>query len=227
MSAINARERLTRLVELAGQNGPGARRALVGELADLLLDWPSNYPQSMREPFEALLEKAVHEVDAGTRAQLAERFVHSAEVPLAFLNTLVFDASPATRDAILVRNAAADPGSERPFALNETALVAAARDALAGDMAQALASRFGIEADTAARVLADERAYLLAVLCKGARASRATFSALALLTDSGDAGGKSYARLAVYDGVAQTGSEALLRFWQAQARAHVTSPKAA
>src|ERR1043166_9638288 len=92
---------------------------------------------------------------------------------------------------------------------------------------EATAAVFGIEADTVAQILADERAYLLAVLCKGARASRATFSALALLTDSGDAGGKSYARLAVYDGVAQTGSEALLRFWQAQARAHVTSPKAA
>jgi hypothetical protein len=227
MSAINARERLTRLVELAGQNGPGARRALVGELADLLLDWPSNYPPSMREPFEALLEKAMHEVDADTRAQLAERFVHGAEVPLAFLNALIFDALPATRDAILVRNAAAAGDNTPAFALNESALVAVARGAVADELAEAIAARFGIEADTVAQILADERAYLLAVLCKGARASRATFSALALLTDSGDAGGKSYARLAVYDGVAQTGSEALLRFWQAQARAHVTSPKAA
>jgi hypothetical protein len=227
MSAINARERLTRLVELAGQNGPGARRALVGELADLLLDWPSNYPPSMREPFEALLEKAVQDVDALTRARLAERFAATTGSPLPFLNALVFDAAPETRDAILVRNAAADPGSERPFVLNETALIAAARGALAGDMAHVLAARFGIEADTAARIVADEWAYLLAVLCKGAHAGRATFSALALLADSAVAGDKSYARLAVYDGVAQTGSEALLKFWQAQAHARDTSPQAA
>src|SRR3954468_3401028 len=104
MAIFSARERLTRLVELAGQEGFEARRALAGELADLLLAWPSIYPRGMREPFEALLEKTMRDIGPAERAALADRFVADEDMPLSILNLLVFDAGPETRDAILLRN---------------------------------------------------------------------------------------------------------------------------
>jgi hypothetical protein len=61
----DARARLNSLVELATENAPEKRRALAIELCDLLLAWPANYPATMREPFEALLEKTVRLIDRG------------------------------------------------------------------------------------------------------------------------------------------------------------------
>ncbi|MEI9932846.1 MAG: hypothetical protein WDM89_20495 [Rhizomicrobium sp.] len=61
--AQTPRERLNYLVELAAQGSAG-RAALLNELADLLLDWPKDWAQAMRTPFEALLEKTAREVDA-------------------------------------------------------------------------------------------------------------------------------------------------------------------
>src|SRR5665213_3107196 len=66
------RERLNHLLELAAQ-GPAGRAALLGELADLLLDWPADYALAMRAPFEALFEKTAREVDAQTRVDVARR----------------------------------------------------------------------------------------------------------------------------------------------------------
>src|SRR5689334_19652385 len=104
MAVFSARERLTRLVELAGQEGTEARRALVNELADLLLGWPSMYPRGMREPFEALLEKALRDVGSETRAELADRFVGATDMPLSILNQLVFDAGSDAKILILQQN---------------------------------------------------------------------------------------------------------------------------
>ena len=72
MSSISPRERLSRLVELAAETDLAARRALVDGLADLLLDWPASYPVGMREPFEALLEKSLRNLEPASRAALAE-----------------------------------------------------------------------------------------------------------------------------------------------------------
>lgn len=226
MSAINPRERLTRLVELAGRDGPEARRALAGELADLLLDWPANYPPAMREPFEALLEKAIHDVDAGQRADLARRFAARQEAPLALLNLLVFDAAPEIKAVIVARNAAEASEGTPVFSLNESALVAAARGAASDDLAAVIASRFQIDAEIAQRILADKSAFLTAALCKGTRASRATFSALALLLFPA-AEDEAYRRLAVHDDVPEAGSRALLASWQGQRGERDASPRAA
>src|SRR5438105_15777845 len=100
MTLLHPRERLNRLVELASQSGLPARRALANDLADLLLDWPAAYPPAMREPFEALLEKAVRDVEPAARAILAERFTGDTGTPLAILNLLIFDAAPAIKTAI-------------------------------------------------------------------------------------------------------------------------------
>ena len=129
MSSLSPRERLSRLVELAAETDSVARRALVDGLADLLLDWPDTYPVTMREPFEALLEKSVQNVDATSRAALAERFLEYNNAPLHLLNLLVFDAAPDTKSAILIRNALADVNRLDGLAriVSESILLAAVR----------------------------------------------------------------------------------------------------
>lgn len=57
------RERLNHLLDLAAR-GDEARAALLGELVDLLLDWPKEYGPAMRAPFEALLDRTARDVDA-------------------------------------------------------------------------------------------------------------------------------------------------------------------
>ena len=64
-----ASEKLSHLLQLADQ-GPALRAALAEEVAELLTDWPADYPDSMRDVCEALLAKAAHDVDAATRARL-------------------------------------------------------------------------------------------------------------------------------------------------------------
>ena len=64
-----APDKLSHLLELADQ-GPALRAALAEELADLLCAWPRDYPQNMREVCEALLAKAVRDIDESTRAKL-------------------------------------------------------------------------------------------------------------------------------------------------------------
>jgi hypothetical protein len=65
-------QKLSYLLHLADQ-GPALRAALAEEVAELLIDWPSDYPDSMREICEALLTKAARDVDAATRARLRAR----------------------------------------------------------------------------------------------------------------------------------------------------------
>ncbi len=102
------KERLTHLLELAA-SGAAERSTLAGELADLLLDWPAQYPAAMRATFEALLEKIAREMDADGRAALAARFEGRGGAPLMVLNALFLDAAPVLKDAILVQNTAAGP----------------------------------------------------------------------------------------------------------------------
>ncbi len=66
---MHGNPRLTHLLELADR-GPALRTALVEELADLLAFWPSDCPQDMRGPCEALLTRAVREVDDSVRADV-------------------------------------------------------------------------------------------------------------------------------------------------------------
>ena len=64
-----ASQKLSHLLQLADQ-GPGLRAALAEEVADLLVHWPADYPQTMRAICETLLAKAARDVDAATRARL-------------------------------------------------------------------------------------------------------------------------------------------------------------
>jgi uncharacterized protein (DUF2336 family) len=211
----DARQRLTHLIELATTDAPENRRALAVELCDLLLDWPAHYPAAMREPFEALLEKIVRLIDADTRRALAERLGAREETPLPLLNEFYFDAPSETRDAIVLRNALLEDGTqpELPRA-NEKEIVAAARSRTNGEFTRAFANLLGIEAGTAERILLDSSGRSLAIACKGAHMNRATFSALALLTEVANGDSDTRERLASFDSVPLTAAERLLVHWR-------------
>lgn len=229
MTVPNARERLNRLVELAGQSGATARGALASELADLLLDWPATYPTAMREPFEALLEKAVRDVEPSARTALAARLVENDDTPLTILNLLLFDAAPETKAAILRRNASR--GNSRfstiRIGVEELSLLAAMRAAASHEFGHVLAVRFRIAPATAAQIVVEEDGYGLAVLCRAVGTMRATFSALAVLARPQANGEAHYRRLAMYDAVPDEGPAALLDFWRVQAQAQELAAKAA
>jgi hypothetical protein len=229
MSSISPRERLSKLVELAAETDLAARRALVDGLADLLLDWPAAYPLGMREPFEALLERSVRDLEPASRAALAERFVERADVPLHLLNLLVFDAPPDAKSVILMRNALAaeSQSASRAHALDEVGLLATVRRASAEDLPQTIASRFGTAPEIAAQILADQSGWMLAALCKGARVSRATCSALAVLAFPRATTDESYRRLGAYDAVPQHGATALLGFWRGETQRPASAAQAA
>jgi hypothetical protein len=67
---MHGNPRLTHLLELANK-GPALRSALVEELTDLLTFWPSDCPQEMRAPCEALLSRAAQDMDDSVRADPA------------------------------------------------------------------------------------------------------------------------------------------------------------
>ena len=103
--AQTSRDRLNHLLELAAQGAAG-RAGLLDDLADLLTDWPADYAQAMRGPFETLFEKTAREADAATRTRLAARLADHGELPVTLLNGFFLDADAATRAHILRRNAA-------------------------------------------------------------------------------------------------------------------------
>ncbi len=205
-----AKERLSHLLELAAQ-GREQRVALAGEVADLLLDWPAQYPQAMRGTFGALLEKIVREVDAPARAALAARFEGRDEFPLTLLNEFFLAASPAMQDAILARNDA--EAAAVPVVLNAEALLSASR--VSEDFAAALAGIAAVPASVARDIVHDARA--LATLCKGAGIGRPAFSAMAILTGPVRSVHENFAMLTVFDRVPANGAAHLLAFWRARA----------
>ena len=69
---MSGNQRLANLLALASQ-GPSMRAALAEEVADLLINWPDDCPADMRAHCEALLERAMHEVDDETRNRLRAR----------------------------------------------------------------------------------------------------------------------------------------------------------
>lgn len=69
---MHGNPRLTHLLELADK-GPALRTALVEELAELLAFWPGDCPQDMRGPCEALLTRAVRDVDDTVRADVRSK----------------------------------------------------------------------------------------------------------------------------------------------------------
>jgi hypothetical protein len=201
----SSRERLGRLLELAAGGGE-ARTALLGELADLLLDWPADYAQAMRAPFEALFEKTAREACAATRAELAARLAGHTELPVALLNEFFLDASQPMRANILKRNDARDDAMPGKLRADAAQLVAAARRTMNGAFADAFASALSLPVGMARTILRDSQA--AAIACKSAGLDRAAYSAIALLT------GTDPACLAEYDAIPQAGAERLTQFWR-------------
>lgn len=202
MAQSNSRERLNRLLELAARGAAG-RTALLDELVSLLTDWPHDYAQAMRAPFEALFEKTAREAEKEVRARLAARLADHEELPVALLNAFFLDAPGELRVHILKRNAALDD-AEPPLPADGAALVAAARKTMNGAFAETFAKALALPRDVAEDILKDADA--TAVVCKGARLDRAAYSAIALLACGG--------KLAVYDDIPQAAAERLTRFWQ-------------
>ncbi len=211
----DAKQRLTHLIELATTDAPETRRMLAVELCDLLIDWPPHYPAAMREPFEALLEKTVRIIDYETRRALIAKLASRHETPVTLLNEFYFDAPDDTRDAIVLRNALMDGAGATPAShTDEAALVTAARSKQPDQFTEAFASLLGIARNTADRILHDHSGRALAVACKGAHLGRATFSALAVLSEAGMPLNAARERLSSFDSVPLTGAERLLDYWR-------------
>ena len=181
---MSARERLTRLIDFAPGGAPEERRQLAMDLAEVLLDWPADYPAHMRASFALLLEKIVVQLDCQARRELAARFAPDAAAPLTLLNELYFDSSREMRESILKRNAQSRMQDEIvSSAIDEPSLIRAAREYPSETFAQTFARLLGIPLATAVRAIADASGEGLVILCKGAHLSRATFSTIAMLTD--------------------------------------------
>ena len=124
-----ASQRLSHLLQLADQ-GPTLRAALAEEVVELLLAWPADYPDSMRNVCEALLAKAARDVDAATCARLRERLAAQPEFAARLLprqsagRTLVEAARRGDNEAV-----AQGLGVDAEVLNDEAALAAACKSA--------------------------------------------------------------------------------------------------
>ena len=205
------KERLSHLLELAAQ-GAGERAHLADEVAELLLDWPPQYPQAMRATFVSLLEKIVREMAGPSRAVLAARFRDRDDFPLSLLNEFFLYAPAPMKDAILARNDAQAPVD--CAGVDAEALLHAARTAR--EFADALAHIAGLPFAVAAAMLSDPSARGLAALARATGISRATFSAMAILTGPARSVHENFAMLDVFDRVPVGGARQLVAFWRAK-----------
>jgi hypothetical protein len=178
-----ASQKLSHLLQLADQ-GPALRAALAEEVAELLINWPADYPVGMRGVCEALLAKAARDVDAGTRARLRVQLFSDPELAHRVL----------------------------PRECLSQALVEAARRG--DDLISILANKLGVDARVAAHILEDESGASLAVACKGANLDRAAFSALAMLARPAQDRVHAYAMLDSFDTVPVSEATRMLRGWR-------------
>ena len=115
----------------------------------------------------------------------------------------------------MLRNALLEDGSQPDIPeTDEKQIVSAARTTANGEFAAAFARMLGIEPAMAERILHDRSGRALAIACKGAHLTRATFSALALITETGSGAVDTRERLSSFDSVPLTGAERLLDFWR-------------
>lgn len=178
-----ASQKLSHLLQLADQ-GPALRAALAEEVAELLTDWPADYPESMRAVCESLLAKAAHDIDRPTRARLRVQLY----------------SHPELAHRVLPRECAG------------RALVEAARRG--GNLTMVLADNLGVDISVAAQILDDESGASLALACKGANLDRAAFSALALLARPGRDRSHAFAVLDAFDTVSTSEATRVLRGWR-------------
>jgi hypothetical protein len=206
------KERLIRLLELAAQ-GETARSTLAHEISGILLDWPPEYSDCAKLPFEALLEKSLRELDHDTRVVIAARFSQRADASIDIVNELFFAASAIMKGDIIARNTCVDCYEAPSPDFDERALLDAARSGQVHLLA-IVAHLFRVGRATAEAILDDVSGQSLAVACKGAHAGRAVFSALAVLCDKSRAAESSYLRLASYDEVPLSAAERILASWR-------------
>jgi hypothetical protein len=203
------KERLSHLLELAA-HGAGERAALAGEVADLLLDWPVQYPDAMRATFTALLEKIVREMGIACPPELAARFAGREDFPLSLFNAFFFAAPPAMKDEILARNDALAPAD---FAgVDADALLRASRTSRA--FAEELARIAELPDAVAAALLSDPSGHGLGVLARATGINRATFSAMAILAGPARSVHENFAMLAVFDAIPENGARHLAAGWR-------------
>jgi hypothetical protein len=205
------KERLSHLLELAAQ-GVAERAALAGEVADLLLDWPAEYPATTRATFAALLEKIVREMDEAAQAALSPRLEGRNDFPLSLLNELFLAAPDGMKDALLARNNAVM--AVRRQTVNSDALLEAARNTVR--FAPALSRALSIPLPLVTRILADRSGRALAAVCRGAGINRASFSAIMILAGPVRAVHQNFAMLSVYDRVPENGAANLIAYWQSR-----------
>ncbi|HUO91475.1 MAG TPA: DUF2336 domain-containing protein [Rhizomicrobium sp.] len=218
----DVRERLTRLIELASENAPEKQAALAFELCDLLVDWPPRYPQIMREPFEALLEKVLRRLDETTRRLIATRLSQNSETAVALLNECYLDVPAKARSMILERNQT--PGDDEPSRVDleaEARLIAAARQMGPIEFTHQFAEFFGVSPMMAQSILEDVSGDALAVACKGIGMRRVTYSTLVVFAAGRTGAGADaiYDRLAVFDAIPETGARRMLGHWRKEAAA--------
>jgi hypothetical protein len=204
-----AKERLSQLLALVAE-----RRwtPLARELAALALDWPNDYPPTMRSPVMALLEWAARECDMGTRTEIAAHMGGHPELPLSLLNELYLAAPAPLRREILMRNELERDDSEAEEPADAETLLRAARNGCR-DFAAMLGGIADIPRAVAQAILSDTSGEPLAVLCRGAGFDRATFSAIVVLR------GCRGVSLTVFDTVPEHAAHRLMRHWRAH---HVT-----
>ncbi len=120
-----ASQKLSHLLQLADQ-GPALRAALAEEVADLLINWPGDYPDSMRGICETLLAKAVRDVDADTRARLRVQLYADPELSHRVLpresvaQNLVAAARNGGLPAVLADSLGVEPGMAQQILDDET-----------------------------------------------------------------------------------------------------------
>jgi hypothetical protein len=206
MSSV--KERLSRVLALASE-----RRwtALTGELADLVLDWPADFPEAMRSPVTALLEWTAREADDATRALLAARVGGHPELPLKLLNELYLAAPARVRREILMRDELDGSEDEETAPADTAALLEAARQDEPRDFVSVLSTAFSISRHIAETIMADASGEPLAVLCRGTGVDRATFTALALLK------GAEAMSVTAFDTVPDHAARRIAGHWRAHA----------
>jgi hypothetical protein len=214
---VAAKEQLGHLLVLVAE-----RRwtQLSCELASLILDWPSDGPDAMREPMLALFETALREADNQTQAELAPRFAGRNDIPLKIVNLLYLAAPAPLRREILLRNALEDGAPTASSPADGPLILAAARNG-ARDFLSAFAVGAGVPRRIAQAVLSDASGEALAVLCCGRGLDRATFSAIALLKGPRDL------PLAVFDSVDPKAALRLVNDWRRLPSAHHAHVQAA
>ena len=125
-----ASQRLSHLLQLADQ---GPRAALAEEVVELLLDWPPDYPGSMRNVCEALLAKAARDVDAATCARLRQRLASHPDLarllPPESTGGMLVAAARRGDTQALAQSLGVDSDAAQQLLHDEAALAAACKSA--------------------------------------------------------------------------------------------------